>query len=251
MLKLNNIHVTLSNTASMTTKVLQNLNLYVANGEFVIIIGNNGCGKSTMLNTIAGHVRPETGELLIAGKNITKQSATQRAALIAHVMQEPGMGTIANMTIEENLNLAYMRGQRRSLRLHNTSKRRVLFQEYLKMLDMDLEQRFDQLVGTLSGGQRQALSLIMAIIADYKILLLDEITAALDPRTADNVIAIAAKLVKEQKRTAILITHNMQYALNYGDRTLLMTSGNQFIEYDSQAKQKLSPADLAAAISTA
>lgn len=243
--------MTLSNTASMTTKVLQNLNLYVANGEFVIIIGNNGCGKSTMLNTIAGHVRPETGELLIEDKNITKQSVTQRAALIAHVMQEPGMGTIANMTIEENLNLAYMRGQRRSLRLHNTSKRRVLFQEYLKMLDMDLEQRFDQLVGTLSGGQRQALSLIMAIIADYKILLLDEITAALDPRTADNVMAIAAKLVKEQKRTAILITHNMQYALNYGDRTLLMTSGNQFIEYDSQAKQKLSPADLAAAISTA
>lgn len=249
MLELKNIDVAFQNNANTTHKVLQNLNLSVAEGEFIIIVGNNGCGKSTLFNTISGHVQANSGQIIINNQDVTLQKHAQRSADVALVMQEPGVGTIANMTIEENLSIALMRGKSRKLRLHKTLSRRQMFKEYLAMLDMNLESKLDQLVGTLSGGQRQALSLIMAIIADYKILLLDEITAALDPKTADMVMELAARLVSEQKRTAILITHNMHYALNYGDRTLLMTRDNQFQEYDIIQRKKTTPGELAAAIS--
>lgn len=246
MLKLTNINVTLSKNTKLETQVLHNLNLDVAAGEFVIIIGSNGSGKSTMFNTISGYLTPDSGRVLIGNQDVTRQTQTQRAELVAIVMQEPRMGTMENMTIEENLSFAYLRGKTRSLKLHNTTQRRAYFKQKLTMLNMGLEDRLNELVGNLSGGQRQALSLIMAIIADYKLLLLDEITAALDPKTAESVISLAAKLVQEEKRTAILITHDMHYALRFGSRTLLLSHGRIIREYDAKAKLGLTPSDLAA-----
>ncbi|HSX20888.1 MAG TPA: ATP-binding cassette domain-containing protein [Gammaproteobacteria bacterium] len=248
MLKLSNINVTLSKGTPLHAEILQNLNLQVGNGEFVIIIGSNGCGKSTMFNTIAGFIQPDSGAVIIDDSDVTDVKCARRAALVSLVMQDPRVGTMEHMTIEENLSMAYMRGKARGLCLHNTCERRNLFIEKLALLNMNLENKLDQLVGNLSGGQRQALSLIMAIIADYKILLLDEITAALDPSTADNVMAIAAKLVQEEKRTAIMITHNMHYALTYGNRTLLMNRGKIVREYDAATRSSLTPAMLAADI---
>lgn len=246
MLKLTNINVTLSKNTKLETQVLNNLNLEVADGEFVIIIGSNGSGKSTLFNTISGYLTPDSGKVIIDQQDVTKQSQTQRAQLVAIVMQEPRMGTFEDMTIEENLSFAYMRGKNRGLDLHNTPARRELFATKLAMLNMGLEKRLDELVGNLSGGQRQALSLIMAIIADYKLLLLDEITAALDPKTAESVISIAAKLVQEEKRTALLITHDMHYALRFGNRTLVLERGKIIKEYDSTAKKQLTVVELAA-----
>ncbi len=200
--------------------ILHNVNLQVADGEFVIIIGSNGSGKSTLFNIISGYMRPDSGSIMLANKDVTWHAQDKRATSVAIVMQDPRLGTMADMTIEENLSFAYMRGQKRGLQLHNTAQLRSLFQDKLAILGMGLENRLDDLVGILSGGQRQALSLVMAIIVDYKILLLDEITAALDPKSAETVMNITAKLVREEKRTAIMITHDMQHAARYGDRTL-------------------------------
>lgn len=249
MLNLSNIQVTLGKGTPLVKPVLQNLNLKVADSEFVIIIGNNGCGKSTLFNTISGYITPESGNIIVDRQDVTKQPQNKRAALVALVMQEPRIGTMEQMTIEENLSFAYMRGKNRSLKFHNTLARRNLFRDRLSTLQMGLENRLNDLVGNLSGGQRQALSLIMSIVADYKILLLDEITAALDPKTADSVMAITAKLVQEEKRTAIMTTHNMHYALDYGNRTLLMKQGSIYREYNMQSKKLLTPAALAVELS--
>ena len=166
-------------------------------------------------------------------------------------MQDPRIGTMPNMTIEENLNLSFMRGKRRGLKVYNSNARRELYKSKLSLLNMQLENKLDHLVGNLSGGQRQALSLIMAIIADYKVLLLDEITAALDPKSADHVMQIAARLVREEQRTALMITHNMQYALTYGDRTILMQRGRVMQAFDNAAKNTLDATSLAMAIAAA
>lgn len=248
MLKLNNLCVTLNKNTHLARPILKNLHLSIADGEFDVLIGATGCGKSTLINTIAGYIRPDQGQIIVANQDITYLPQTHRSSLIALVMQEPRLGTMENMTLEENLSFAYMRGKTRQLRLHNNLARRNLFKDRLAMLGMNLENRLDDLVGNLSGGQRQALSLIMAIITDYKILLLDEITAALDPNSADNIMAIAAKLIKEEKRTALMITHNMQHALRYGDRTLVMTNGQLLRTYDKQDRFNLTSSALAMAM---
>lgn len=251
MLQLKNIEVTLSKDTPLACKILQSLDLTVNAGEFVIIVGSNGCGKSTLFNTIAGNIRPDQGQIFIDGQDVTIQNCTQRVALVSLVMQDPRVGTMANMTLAENLNLAYMRGKTRGMQVFNTKQRREFFTSKLAQLEMGLENKIDQLVGNLSGGQRQALSLIMAIIADYKILLLDEITAALDPKSADHVMAIAARLVREEQRTALMITHNMQYALNYGARTLLMQNGKIVRAFDVPARNNIDAQSLALAIAAA
>ena len=192
MLNLQNISVTLGRGTKLERSIFNNLNLSVANGEFVAIIGGNGAGKSTLFNVISGYVASDRGSAIIDNDDVTKVAQIDRAHLIAKVMQDPRIGTIENMTIEENMSFAYMRDKKRGFRLHNSLERRKLFQAKLKMLDMGLENKLDELVGNLSGGQRQALSIIMAIIADFKILLLDEITAALDPKTAETVMKLAA-----------------------------------------------------------
>lgn len=248
MLELKHVAVTLSKNTPLATTVLKDLNLSIETGEFVIIVGGNGCGKSTLLNTIAGHVRPDMGKIIIDNQDVTEQACNSRLRDVSLVMQDPRLGTVATMTIFENLNLAYLRGRKPGLALHHTKSRRHMFQEKLQILNMGLENRMDHLVGLLSGGQRQALSLIMAIVADYKIILMDEITAALDPSMAENVMNIAAKIVSEEKRTALMITHNMQHALRYGTKTLLMQNGKILREYNYAARNDMSPVTLAAAI---
>jgi len=248
MLKLTNILVTLNKDSPLQRQVLSNLNLEIKHGEFVIIIGSNGCGKSTLFNTISGYIQPDSGQIFIDERQVAGHSQSEFSKDVAIVMQDPRVGTMENMTIEENLSFAYLRGSRRKLRFHNTPARRKFFKEKLALLEMNLENRLDDLVVHLSGGQRQALSLIMAIVANYKILLLDEITAALDPKTAENVISIAAKLVKIEKRTAIMITHNMHHALEYGHKTLIMAGGKIVQEYQIHDKLGLKPADLVGAI---
>lgn len=249
MLDLKDINVTLSKDTPLATHVLQNLQLSIQTGEFVCIVGNNGCGKSTLFNVIAGVIQPDSGKIVINQKDVTAQNSIQRVKDVALVMQDPRLGTIANMTVAENLNMALKRGSRRLLIAHNSQKRLQLFKDKLALLGMGLENKLGQIVGNLSGGQRQALSLIMATIADYKILLLDEITAALDPASCEQVMALAIRLVREEKRTALMITHNMQHALSCGTRTLLMRNGKIVRVFDMEARNNMNVTELALSIS--
>ena len=246
MLALQNINLTLGKSTKLERLILQNLNLIIQTGEFVVIIGSNGTGKSTMFNIISGSITPDSGNILLDNNDITKMHQHQRSSMISKVMQDPKAGTMPNMTIFENMAFTYMRGKYRGFIPYNTDQRRQLFKEKLSFLNMNLENRLDELVGNLSGGERQALSLIMAIIADSKVLLLDEITAALDPKTAENVMKIATKIIKEEKRTTIMITHNMSHAIHYGDRTLQLADGKIIKEFNTEAKLALDPIALAA-----
>jgi putative ABC transport system ATP-binding protein len=244
MLQLCDLQVTINKNTAMQRNVLQGLSLNVAANEFITIIGNNGCGKSTLFNAIAGFITPDYGQIIIDKQDVISLNHRQRTQLTTIVMQDPRVGTMENMSIEENLSFAYLRGKSRNLQFHNTASRRQFFKTKLAILHMNLENRLDENVGNLSGGQRQALSLIMAIISDYKVLLLDEITAALDPKSAQSVVEIANRLVKASNKSAIMITHNMQHAIEYGNRTLLMSNGQFVKEYASLARLALSPVDL-------
>jgi len=246
MLRLQNINVTLGQSSKLERQVLQNLNLQVEKGEFVVLIGGNGAGKSTLLNVIGGYIKPDSGVVMIDRQDVTKKPQHTRAKAVSKVMQDPKVGTMEQMTIEENMSFAYLRGQARGLMPSSSRKRKRAFADKLAMLDMGLENRLDELVGNLSGGQRQALSLIMAISSNSSILLLDEITAALDPKIAESVIRIAAKVITEEKRTTIMITHNMTDALRYGDRTLLLSQGKIIKEFSSADKRSLTAQTLAA-----
>lgn len=243
MLKLENINVTLGKGDRLERQILKNLNLTVDTGEFVVIIGGNGAGKSTMFNIISGFLKPDIGKIIIDGIDVTSMPQNSRASMVAKVMQDPRIGVMENATIFENMALAYKRGQPRGLSLFSTKSRRKLFSEKLSMLNIGLENRLDEVAANLSGGQRQALSLIMAIIADSKILLLDEITAALDPGASKNVIKLANKIIKEEKRTTIMITHDMKDALEYGDRILVLKEGTIIKEIYN--KMPLTPSGLA------
>lgn len=225
MLNLKDINLTFGKDTKLERKIFSNLTLNIKEGEFVSIIGNNGAGKSTLFSLISGYLNPNSGKIIIDGQNVTRMPQIERSKLVAKVMQDPRIGTVENMTIEENMSCAYMRGQTRGFMLHNSSTRREIFKKKLEILDIGLEDKLDEFAGNLSGGQRQAMSIIMAIIAEFKILLLDEITAALDPKTAEIVMNLAARIAKEEKRTTIMITHNMQHAANYSDRIVLLANG--------------------------
>jgi putative tryptophan/tyrosine transport system ATP-binding protein len=244
MLKLKSIEVILGGGTKLERKILNNLNLQVNIGEFIVIIGGNGAGKSTMFNVISGFINPCKGEIILDNIDITNRPQYSKSADIAKVMQNPMVGTIEKLTIYENMALSYMRGIDRNLSLYDSKKRRELFKEKLSMLEMGLENRLEDKVSNLSGGQRQALSIIMSIIRDSKILLLDEITAALDPKTAEIVMKIAARIIQEEKRTSIMITHNMSHAIKYGDRILLLNNGSFIKEFSNAEKEKLLPLDL-------
>jgi putative ABC transport system ATP-binding protein len=211
-----------------------------------MIIGGNGAGKTTLFNTIAGDIQPDSGSIMLNNKNITNWPSYKRAGVIARVLQDPNTAVINGMTIEENLSFAYKRGKNRGLRLFSNKKRLAYFREKLALLEMGLENRLLEATDNLSGGQRQALSLIMAIMANSEVLLLDEITAALDPKMADLIMQLTTRIVAEDKRTTIMITHNMAHALHYGDRTLLLDKGTIIREYSKQERTTLTPADLAA-----
>lgn len=246
MLKLEQMSVTLGKNTPLKRTILNNLNLEVAEGEFVVIIGGNGAGKSTLFNVISGFLPVDFGRIWIAGQDMTLTPQRHRAALVSKVMQDPKVGTMENMTILENMAFAFKRGQMRGLRLFSNAQRIELFKDKLSILNMGLEHRLHTLVRDLSGGQRQALSIVMALLQDSQILLLDEITAALDPASTQSIMELTHRIVRAEKRTCIMITHDMSHALGYGDRLLLLKNGAFIKEYDRIAKSGMTPVDLAA-----
>ena len=246
MLTLERIDVTLGKGTKLERKILKNLSITIQDGDFVVIIGGNGAGKSTLFNVISGSLTPDNGRVMVDGKNLTNSPQSARAQFFSKVMQDPIMGTMGNMTIFENMAFALKKGERRGFASFFNRGRKKIFQEKLKLLRMGLEDRLDQLVDNLSGGQRQAMSLIMAILTSAKTLLLDEITAALDPQTAELIMYLTAQIVQEEKRTCIMITHNMAHAIKYGNRLLVLKEGTFIQEYDYLEKAKLTPLMLAA-----
>ncbi|MEB3702448.1 ATP-binding cassette domain-containing protein [Candidatus Bealeia paramacronuclearis] len=225
MLKLENIDVILNQGTSLERSILKNLNLELARGDFLILRGDNGAGKSTVFNVISGHQRPQRGRIFLEDIDITNAPQHKRAEDISLVMQDPRMGTLENMSIEENLSFAYLRGKKRGFQWASSSSRRAFFQEKLSLLGMGLEGRLETLVSHLSGGQRQALSLIMAILRNSKLLLLDEITAALDPKLSESLMELTHKIISENNLTAMMITHNPQHQETYGTRALILKNG--------------------------
>lgn len=246
MLWLKNINVVFGKDTKLSRQVLFDLNITVEDGEFLVIIGSNGAGKSTIFNVISGIVAQESGHVEIDGQNISGILGRERAEVASRVEQDPKAGTMENMTIMENMCFAYMRGRRRFLKPYKNHEREEFFKEKLSLLGMGLEDRLSSIVRDLSGGQRQALSLIMSVLSDSRILLLDEITAALDPKSADLVMRTASEIVQHEKKTSIMITHNMSHAINYGDRLVLLSHGRIVGEFSAKEKARFSPCDLAA-----
>lgn len=222
------------------------IDLTIQAGQFVTVIGSNGAGKSTLLNLVAGRYMPDSGTISLNGKDITNLSEHKRAAFIGRVFQDPLQGTAASMTIEENMSMAQCRGTRRSLRRGVTKQRRARFKELLSLLDLGLENRLRSEVGLLSGGQRQSLSLLMATMTEPSLLLLDEHTAALDPKTAQQVIALTEKIVSEYGLTTLMVTHNLEQALRLGDRTIMMHEGKIVLDLEGQVRKDMTVADLLA-----
>lgn len=218
---------------------LYNVNVRMREGDFITLIGGNGAGKSTLLNCVAGVYGVDRGTILIDNSDVTRLPEHKRAAVLGRVFQDPMMGTAANMGIEENLALAYRRGLRRGLKWGITRRERELYREQLKWLGLGLEDRLNDKVGLLSGGQRQALTLLMATLKKPKLLLLDEHTAALDPKTAQKVLEITERLVKENNLTTMMVTHNMRDAIKHGNRLIMMHEGRIILDIEGEEKKKL------------
>ncbi len=218
---------------------LDGLSLEVEDGEFVTIIGGNGSGKSTLMNIISGVYTVDSGSIEIDGENVTKLSENRRAKYLGRVFQDPMMGTSAQMSIVENMSLAYRRGKKRSLKWGFVKKEEDYFKSKLKVLELGLEDRLTQQIGLLSGGQRQAVTLLMATLKKPQILLLDEHTAALDPKTAKKVLEITENVVSEDNLTTLMITHNMRDAIKYGNRLIMMDKGKIVIDIKGEEKKKL------------
>ena len=246
MLEIQNIHKTF-NPGTINEKVaLNGVNLNLNPGDFVTIIGGNGAGKSTTLNAIAGVWPVDEGKIIIDGVDITKLSEHKRALYLGRVFQDPMTGTAATMSIEENMAIAARRGERRGLGWGITKKERERYKEALKELDLGLEDRLSSKVGLLSGGQRQAITLLMASLKKPKLLLLDEHTAALDPKTAAKVLAISDKIIQEHQLTAMMVTHNMKDAIAHGNRLIMMHEGKIIYDVSGEEKKNLKVADLLA-----
>ena len=246
MLEIQNIHKTF-NPGTINEKVaLNGVNLNLNPGDFVTIIGGNGAGKSTTLNAIEGVWSVDEGKIIIDGVDITKLSEHKRALYLGRVFQDPMTGTAATMSIEENMAIAARRGERRGLGWGITKKERERYKEALKELDLGLEDRLSSKVGLLSGGQRQAITLLMASLKKPKLLLLDEHTAALDPKTAAKVLAISDKIIQEHQLTAMMVTHNMKDAIAHGNRLIMMHEGKIIYDVSGEEKKNLKVADLLA-----
>ncbi len=244
MLELKNIYKTF-NPGTINEKVaLNGLNLTLNEGDFVTVIGGNGAGKSTMLNAVAGTWFVDEGQILIDGTDVTKLPEHKRAAYLGRVFQDPMTGTAATMGIEENLALAKRRGKLRSLRSGITKAEREEYRELLKVLGLGLEDRLTSKVGLLSGGQRQALTLLMATLKKPKLLLLDEHTAALDPKTAAKVLDITEMIVNRDHLTTLMITHNMQDAIAHGNRLIMMMEGKIILDIQGEEKKQLTVRNL-------
>ena len=239
-------HITkVFNRGSVDEKVaLNDLSLTLNDGEFVTVIGGNGAGKSTMQNAICGTWLPDSGQILLDGVDVTALPEHKRASYLGRVYQDPMTGTAAGLQIEENLALAARRGQKRTLRMGIRNKEREEYRQLLAPLGLGLETRLAAKVGTLSGGQRQALTLLMATLKKPKLLLLDEHTAALDPRTAAKVMELTEKIVTENHLTTLMITHNMRDAIRYGSRLVMLHEGRVILDISGEEKQKLTVPDL-------
>lgn len=246
MLRIDNISKTF-NPGTITEKVaLRGVSLHLEPGDFVTVIGGNGAGKSTLMNSIAGTYGVDTGSISIDGVDITKWPEHKRAKFIGRVFQDPMMGTAANMQIEENLAIASRRGKTPTLAWSSHSSQREKFREQLKSLNLGLEDRLESKVGLLSGGQRQALTLLMATLVEPKLLLLDEHTAALDPKTAAQVLALTKDIVSSKKLTTLMITHNMRDALACGNRLIMLYDGRILLDVKGEEKKNLTIKDLLA-----
>ncbi|WP_270607563.1 ABC transporter ATP-binding protein [Enterococcus thailandicus] len=224
--------------------LLEDINLSINEGDFITVLGGNGAGKSTLFNTIAGTLQLSQGSILFKDRVITKDSEEKRAAFLARVFQDPKMGTAPRMTVAENLLLAQKRGQKRPLHLRNLKKQKEFFYQLCQEVGNGLETHLDTSAGELSGGQRQALSLLMATIRVPELLLLDEHTAALDPKTAKSLMELTNRRITEQKLTCLMITHRMEDALNYGNRLIVLQKGRIVQDLNAQEKQNLSMSDL-------
>lgn len=251
MLELKDICKTFNPNTINAKVALNHLNLTLNDGDFVTVIGGNGAGKSTMLNAIAGVFQVDSGTITIDGQDVTKLPEHKRAAFLGRVFQDPMMGTAATMQIEENLALAARRGQSRSLRPGITRTEREQYRELLKILDLGLEDRLTSKVGLLSGGQRQALTLLMATLKKPRLLLLDEHTAALDPKTAAKVLDTTEKIVQRDKLTTLMITHNMRDAIAHGNRLIMLYDGRIVVDIAGEEKKKLTVEQLLALFSKA
>lgn len=244
MIELNNLFITFNRGTPIENSVLKGLSLSLKAGEFVSVIGSNGAGKSTMLNAISGDVAVDSGSIFIQGEEVSHTPSWTRAANVARVFQDPMAGSCENLTIEENMALAYNRGKSRGFGFALNRKRRELFREKLSLLGLGLENRLSDQMGRLSGGQRQAVSLLMASLQPSNILLLDEHTAALDPKTSAFVMELTDKIVREQKLTTLMITHSMRQALDYGDRTVMLHQGQVAFDVEGEARKQMDVPDL-------
>lgn len=244
MLQLKGIYKTFNAGTVNEKRAIDNLNLTLEDGDFVTIIGGNGAGKSTTLNLIAGVYPVDAGMIHLNGYDLTNLPEHKRARFLGRVFQDPMMGTAATMGIEENLALAYRRGQKRGLGSGITNEERELYREKLATLGLGLENRMTSKVGLLSGGQRQALTLLMATLVTPKLLLLDEHTAALDPATAEKVLDLTKSIVAEKKITCLMVTHNMHQALELGNRTLMMDAGRIVFDVKGEARGRMTVDDL-------
>lgn len=244
ILKIQDLHQFFERGTVNENHVLRGINLEIKERDFVTVIGGNGAGKSTLLNSIAGTLPIKQGEISLNEKNITAQKVQQRAKDISRVFQDPKMGTAVRLTVEENLALALKRGRKRGLSAGVKAKNRDFFKEQLQTLGLGLEERLSAEIGLLSGGQRQAITLLMATLVKPQLILLDEHTAALDPKTSAVVMALTEKLITEHHLTAFMVTHNMEDAIRYGNRLIMLHQGKIAVDVSGEEKSKLTVPDL-------
>ncbi len=238
MIHLENVTKTFNPGTAGQKKVIRGLSLKVKPGDFITIIGSNGAGKTTLFNLISGNIFPTSGKILIKGEDMTKTPEYKRAKLIGRIFQDPLAGTASNMTIEDNMMITFKKGFKWPVISLNKTMR-ALFQEQLQQLDMALESRMKENVNSLSGGQRQALTLLMTVLSNPDILLLDEHTAALDPRNAAIVMELTTKFINKQNLTTLMVTHNMNHAIAFGNRLIMMDAGEIIIDISQEEKEKL------------
>jgi putative ABC transport system ATP-binding protein len=244
MIEIANISKTFNTGKPNQVNAISKVNLNIKAGEFVVIVGSNGSGKTTLLNLVAGNILPNTGFITIDGNNVTRLPEYKRSKWIARIFQNPLLGTAGDLSIVDNFRLAAIRTQYKGLTIGKNESFKKLVKDKIATLGMGLESKIEQPIGTLSGGQRQALTLLMSVMDTCKILLLDEPTAALDPRSAENVMRIADSLIKEYNLTAILVTHNLKDAGNYGSRIIQMGEGEILRDVSTIEKSKLKQNDL-------
>ena len=244
MLRAQRLEMTFNPGTPIENRVLRGLDLEIPTGQFVTVIGSNGAGKSTFLNAVSGDLIVDRGTIEIDGRDVTRLPAAQRAGLVARVFQDPMAGTCEALTIEENMALAWKRGEGRSFRFATTRSLRELFREKLSILKLGLENRLSDRIGLLSGGQRQAVSLLMASLRPSRILLLDEHTAALDPKTAAFVLDLTARIVEGAQLTAMMVTHSMRQALDHGTRTVMLHEGRVILDVSGPQRHGMKVEDL-------